>query len=169
MTQQHPLYSGMLHLKNNEFHQARDFFQNIVDLEPEHPEAHAWLAATYGRLMEEGSMLEKIGILPIFEQEVVTALELNPELVLARQVNGLRLLYTPKEFGGDPVMAVRELLYAVEHGVDDNEVFYALGSAYLASNDEEMAVHFYNKVLECDPEHVLAQQQINIVNKGVSS
>lgn len=169
MTLQHHLYPGMVHLKDKEFNQARDFFQNIIDLEPNHIEAHAWLAATYGRLMEEGSMLEKIAILPIFEQEVASALELNPEFVLAHQVNGLRLLYTPKEFGGDPEMAIRELLYAIENGVHESEVYYALGSAYLASHDEVNAVHFFNKVLELDPEHVLAQKQITLMHKGASS
>jgi tetratricopeptide (TPR) repeat protein len=169
MTQIQNLYTGMVFLKNNELDQARDFFQSIIDLEPDHAEAHAWLAATYGRLMDEGSMLDKIGIMPIFEQEVAAALELNPELVLARQVNGMRLLYTPKEFGGDPEMAITELLYAVEKGVSDREVFYALGLAYIATHDEIKAANFFNKALELDPDHVLSKQHILSLNKGVRS
>ncbi|AJS61152.1 hypothetical protein UB51_24990 [Paenibacillus sp. IHBB 10380] len=158
-------YSGMIHLKNNEFEQAREFFQQIVDLEPDNAEAHAWLAATYGRLLEFGSMLDKMAILPIFEHEVATALELNSELVLARQVNGLRLLLTPTDFGGDPEKAVRELEYAIKNGVCECEVFYALGLAYLATEDEVRAANAFAQALECDPKHVPTQQQIEFLHK----
>jgi Tfp pilus assembly protein PilF len=158
-------YAGMIHLKNSEFELAREFFQQIVDVEPDNAEAHAWLAATYGRLMEFGSMLEKMALLPIFEHEVATALELNSELVLARQVNGLRLLLTPTDFGGDPEKAVRELEYAIKNGVCECEVFYALGLAYLATEDEVRAANAFAQALECDPKHVSAQQQIEFLHK----
>ncbi|MNP63472.1 Tetratricopeptide repeat protein [compost metagenome] len=114
-------------------------------------------------------MLEKIEYLPIFEQEVATALELDSELALARQVNGLRLLHTPKEFGGDPEMAIQELLYTVEQGVHDHEVYYALGLAYLATHDEVNAAQFFSKALELEPDHEHSKQQLNLLQKGASS
>ncbi|MGF7046865.1 Tfp pilus assembly protein PilF [Paenibacillus sp. DS2015] len=168
MTLHNNFYIGMIHLKNNEFEQAREFFQQITDAEPGNAEAHAWLAATYGRLMEFGSMLEKIALLPVFEREVATALELNSELVLARQVNGLRLLLKPKDFGGDPEQAVRELEYVIENGVYECEVFYLLGLAYLATEDEVRAANAFTQALECDPEHLPAQQQIEFLHQDPS-
>ncbi|MUT64886.1 tetratricopeptide repeat protein [Paenibacillus sp. NEAU-GSW1] len=168
MVEDNKFYPGMLHLKREEYELARDFFQSLTDQEPNNAEAHAWLAAAYGRLLENGSLLEKVMLLPDFEKEVATALELDAELTLARKVNGLRLLHTPKEFGGDPEEAAKELEYAIANGEKDSEAYYGLGLAYLATELKEKAEAAFIEALQYNPNHAEARQQLEFIHKGAT-
>ncbi|RKZ27106.1 hypothetical protein DRQ20_01300 [bacterium] len=56
--------------------------------------------------------------------------------------------------------AVRELLKAAEEDPHDAETFYLIGLAYEAMRKREEARKYYEKAVEIDPEHELAQERL---------
>ena len=141
------------------FAESRELFERAVALDPASAEAHAFLAAAYGRLIEHSwSMAEKIKLLPLLEQEIKTALELNPSLPLARRMNGARLLNTPVMLGGNPAAAIGEFLYCIEKGMDDAEVWVSLAECYLKTDQAELAIGPLEKALTREPRNSKALQ-----------
>ena len=168
MELQNKISTGMLQLKNHDYGEARASFEQAVALEPNDADAHAWLAATYGRLMEQGSMTDKMTLLPLLEREVAKALELSPKSVLAHRVNGLRLIHTPVEFGGSPEQCIVELTYVIDQGEKDAEIYYALGLAYMETGQQEQAADAFTRALELDPTHEAAGSELAQLGKGIA-
>lgn len=139
-------------LENKSFDLAREYSEKIVQIEPNSAEAHAWLAATIGKIIENGSVMEKLSMLPLLEEEINIALNLDPNCVIARRVNGTRLVYSPEGFGNNPNMAIEELNYAINNDIRDEEIFFVLALAYLQIDEREEAIKNFEKSLEykCD-------------------
>ncbi|MFC5530404.1 AMP-binding protein [Cohnella yongneupensis] len=145
--------------------EAKTAFEEAVAINDRNAEAHAWLAAAYGRLIEAGNMLEKIKLLPIFENEVKAALDIDPLLPFARRMNGARLLNTPETLGGNPALAALEFQYCVDHGLEDADIYVSLGQCYLKLNDEEKAMEMLRVALQSDPSHEKAQRLMQDLQK----
>lgn len=137
---------------------AKASFEEAIALNERNAESHAWLAAAYGRLIEAGNMQTKIRLLPIFEYEVRTALEIDPLHPFARRMNGARLLNTPESLGGNPALAVEEFQYSLGHGLDDADVWISLGQCYLKLNQSEKALEALQIALRREPGHQKAQR-----------
>ncbi|MDF2855430.1 MAG: hypothetical protein K0Q87_1281, partial [Neobacillus sp.] len=119
----------------DDFVTSKQSFQSAIEGDPENGEAYAFLAATYGKLMENGGFMDKLRYLPQFEKTISVALKLDPESTIARRVNAFRLLKTPKEFGGNPNKAIGEFLFCIEKGVQDSDLYYGLGLTYIQLKD----------------------------------
>ena len=163
---------GRRKLSRGEYEKARELFQRAVMIDPGDAEAHTWLAAAYGRLLEAGSMLEKMRLLPKLEEEIAHALRLDPMFPMARRVNGARLLYTPEELGGDPAAAVEELRYAIEHGEDDADVWVNISECYIKLGKPEQAEAALKEALVRESAHERARKllegEIEVQRKGVA-
>ncbi|MFD0672352.1 AMP-binding protein [Cohnella sp. GCM10027633] len=140
------------------FAESRAAFEEAIALNDRNAEARAWLAAAYGRLIEAGNMQEKIKLLPLFENEVKTAMDIDPSLPLARRMNGARLLNTPESLGGNPARAAEEFRYCLEQGLEDTDVWVSLGQCHLKLNEPEKAIEMLAVALRRDPKHKKAQR-----------
>jgi len=132
---------------------AKASFEEAIALNERNAESHAWLAATYGRMIENGNMLEKIKLLPIFENEVRTALEIDPLHPFARRMNGARLLNTPESLGGNPALAAEEFQYCLDQGLDDADIRVSLGQCFMKLNQSDKALETLRIALQREPGH----------------
>ena len=157
-------YKMVWNLNNSNYQVATECAEQIIDIEPKDSEGHAWLAAIYGKKMEDGAMMDKITYLPLLEKEVATALELNPKSILAKRVNGIRLVYTPEGFGNNPKIAIEELNYVLEQGIHEAEIYHVIGIAYIQLNNEKEAENNFRKALECDSNYTPSIEQLEQLN-----
>lgn len=160
------LNRGYYKTKNGKYEEARALFEEAVQSNPDSAEAHAWLAAVYGRMIENSwSMAEKIKLLPMLEREVEVAFEIDPTLPLARRINGARLLNTPGMLGGDPAEAVEQFLYCMSRGMDDAEIWVSLAESYLKTDQTEKAIGALEEALAREPQNKKAPQLMQQANK----
>jgi len=141
-----------------DFNGAKEAFEEALTLNERNAELHAWLAAAYGRLIEAGSMLEKIKLLPVFENEVRTALEIDPLHPFARRMNGARLLNTPETLGGNPSLAALEFQYSLDHGMEDTDIWVSLAQCYMKLGQSDKAYEMLRSALMREPGHRRAQR-----------
>ncbi|MEK3882970.1 tetratricopeptide repeat protein [Paenibacillus sp. PL2-23] len=146
------LLQGRRKLAGGQFQEAKELFEQAVAEHPDSAEAHAWLAAAYGRLIEIGTMLEKMTLLPDLENEIAAALDLDPALPFARRMNGARLLNAPEMLGGDPAAAAKEFTYCIDNGMDEAEIWASLAECYLKLGDRSKASQALQEALKRDPE-----------------
>jgi len=143
---------------SGDYNESKAAFEEAINVNERNAESHAWLAAAYGRLIERGNMLEKIKLLPIFENEVKTALEIDPLHPFARKMNGARLLNTPESLGGNPALAAEEFQYSLDHGLDDADVWVSLGQCYMKLGHNDQALEALQAALRREPDHRKAQR-----------
>lgn len=163
---QYLLRLGQRKLADGEFAPARDLFQQAATADDRSAEAHAWLGAAYGRLIEAGSMPVKLRLLPLLEQHVSRALELDPSLAMARRVNGSRLLYTPESIGGDPAAAAAEFRYCIDRNMDDADVWVSLGECYMKLGKPEQALDAWKEALSREPGNRRARELLAEASEG---
>ncbi|WP_027085921.1 AMP-binding protein [Cohnella panacarvi] len=137
---------------------AKTAFEEAIVVNERNAESHAWLAAAYGRLIEAGNMQAKIKLLPIFENEVRTALEIDPLHPFARRMNGSRLLNTPESLGGNPALAAEEFQYSLAHGLDDADLWVQLGQCYVKLGRGDQALEAIQAALRREPDHRKARR-----------
>lgn len=153
------LEQGYRKFNNRKYEQARELFEEAAALDPRSAEAHAWLAAAYGRLIESAwSMVDKIKLLPFLETEIEAALEIDSTLPLARRMNGCRLLNTPDMLGGDPAAAVEEFRYCIGRGMDEAEVWVSLAECYVKTDEPAQAIDALKEALAREPQNETASQ-----------
>ena len=141
-----------------DYSEAKSSFEEAIALDGRNAEARAWLAAAYGRLIEAGNMLEKIKLLPAFENEVKAALEIDPLLPFARRMNGARLLNTPESLGGDPAAAIAEFRYCLDHDLVEPDIYVSLGQCHMKLNDKDKAKEWLQAALEREPDNEKAHR-----------
>lgn len=134
-----------------DYPEAKSWFEEAIALNDRNAESHAWLAAAYGRLIEAGNMLEKIKLLPAFENEVKAALEIDPLLPFARRMNGAMLLNTPESLGGNPAAAIAEFQYCLDHDLVEPDIYVSLGQCHMKIGDKEKAAEWLQTALEKEP------------------
>ncbi|RKP56224.1 hypothetical protein D7Z26_06180 [Cohnella endophytica] len=152
------LDQGRRKMAERDFHAARTLFEKAVALDANSADAHAWLAAAYGRLIEGSIMLEKMRLLPFLENEIKAALGIDSMHPFARRINGTRLLNTPDTLGGDPAAAAKEFLYCIEHGMDEADLWVSLGECLIKLEDPERARSALKEALAREPEHEQANE-----------
>lgn len=158
---------GFRMFKNDKYEQSRELFEQAALLDPCSAEAHAWLAAVYGRQIDAvWDMVEKIKLLSLLESEIAAALELDPTLPLARRMNGARLLNTPDMLGGDPAAAADEFRYCVERGMDEAEVWVSLAECYIKTDEPAKAIDALEEALAREPQNERAAELIQHVRSG---
>jgi len=161
------LAQGTRKFKDNEYEQSRDLFEQAVALEQHSAEAHAWLAATYGRLIGTvWTMMDKIRLLSQLEREIAIALRIDPELPLARRMNGARLLNTPDMLGGDPAAAAEEFRYCIERGMDDAEIWICLAECHMQTKESGKAVAALGEALHREPHN---ERAIALMDKAAAA
>ncbi|MBB4824759.1 tetratricopeptide (TPR) repeat protein [Sporosarcina luteola] len=143
---------------------SKQYFRFAIEADPDNGEAYAFLAASYGKLMESGGIMEKLKYLPQFEKTISTALRLDPESTVARRVNAFRLMRTPKEFGGNPKKAVCEFLFCIEKGIQDSDIYYGLGLTYIQLKEYSKAKEALEKGIDLIPQHALIKKELEFVN-----
>ena len=103
------LRRGAEEFRRDNIERAQAMFEKAAEAAPDSAEAHAWLAAAYGRRIDQvWSLPEKLEWLGKMEEEVSAALAIAPDLPLARRMRGAMLLYMPEMMGGDPEAAAAE-------------------------------------------------------------
>jgi phenylacetate-CoA ligase len=160
------LDQGRRKMAERDFHVARALFEKAVALDANSADAHAWLAAAYGCLIEAGIMLEKMRLLPFLENEIMAALEIDSTHPFARRINGARLLNTPDTLGGDPAAAAKEFEYCIEQGMDEADIWVSLGECLIKLEDPEKAKDVLKEALARDPEHEQAKELIEQLAGG---
>ncbi|MGP4039120.1 tetratricopeptide repeat protein [Gracilibacillus sp. D59] len=143
----------------NEYEKAHRLFEEAISLVPHSAEAHAWLAAVYGRQIDTAwSLTDKIDLFNKLENEITVALEIDPTLPLARRMNGSKLLNTPDMLGGDPAEAAKEFRYCIEQGMNDIEIWVSLAKCYMETADLAKAREALKEALAIEPKNEEALQ-----------
>ncbi|MCD9026475.1 AMP-binding protein [Cohnella silvisoli] len=158
------LDQGRRKLAGRDFHEARALFEKAVALDANSADAHAWLAAAYGRLIEAGIMLEKMRLLPFLENEITAALAIDSTHPFARRINGARLLNTPETLGGDPAAAAKEFQYCIERGMDEADIWASLGECLIKMGEPEKAKAALKEALAREPKHEQAKDLMEQVS-----
>lgn len=160
------LRHGYSEFMSNNYKKAQQLFEEAVALIPLSAEAHAWLAAVYGRQIDAAwSLREKIELFPMLENEITIALEIDPTLPLARRMNGSKLLNTPDMLGGDPAAAANEFRYCIDQGMNDVEVWVCLAECYMKMDDPIKAKEVLKVALDLEPQYERAAQLLQQVKK----
>jgi len=161
------LERGSSLFKNGEYEQSQKVFEEAVAKHPRSAEAHAWLAAVYGRLIETvWSITDKMTLLAKLDNEVDTALELDPTLPLARRMNGARLLNKPDMLGGDPSAAADEFRYCIDRGVNDAEIWVSLAECFLKTEEKAKAAEALETALAREPGYERADLLLQRMKSG---
>ncbi|MEC3885146.1 amino acid racemase [Halobacillus sp. HZG1] len=153
------------YLTQKSYKRGKEIMEEVVKEVPESCEAHAWLAISIGRLMENTGVLQKMRLLPQFEREILKALEISPNSLLARKVNGMRLLNTPEGFGGNINKAIDEFNFCLTNGLQDDELYYSLGQAYMKVKKVEEGKEAFQSTLHYNPDHKMAKRHLDIIEK----
>lgn len=145
--------------KIKDYEKAYELFAEAVAFDPQSAQAHAWLAAVYGRQIDEAwSLADKMDLFQKMEQKITIALEKDPTLPLARRMNGSKLLNAPDMLGGDPAEAAKEFRYCIEQGMNDGEIWASLAKCYLKAADYRKAEEAVKKALAIEPDNEEALQ-----------
>lgn len=164
------LQRGYAKFKSLEYEEAQQRFEEAAALEPRSAEAHAWLAAVYGRRIEGAwSLMEKVKLLQMLENEVATALDIDPSLPLARRMNGARMLNTPEMLGGDPAAAIDEFRYCIAKGMDEADVWLALAECYIQTEELDQAAAALEEALRREPGNEKAAELLRRLEGGSGS
>lgn len=159
---------GKQRLLQANFQEAKALFEQALAAKPDDGELYAWLAACYGRMMETANVLHKMRMLPKFKELVEQSLRLSPNDAFARRLNGMRLLNTPVEFGGDVAKALSELLFAIDGGEQDSEMYDGLGQAYLKLGETEKGKQSLERALSIDPDNIQARKRLKLLQQPPS-
>lgn len=142
------IFEGIQLLNETNYDGARISFEKAVSIDKGDPEATTWLAIALGKKMEITNIVNKMRLIPKFEKAVKSALKLAPDSPMVRRINGIRLLKTPAEFGGNVEKAIEELQYSIAHGMEDAEVYQLIGRAYLDLGEREKGEQALERVKE---------------------
>jgi len=155
---------GKTCISTKDYKQAQQLFLEAVSMDREHPEARGWLALSYGLMLESSSLMNKMKLLPKFEKETKAALQLSPNWTFVRRINGMKLLNTPDQFGGNPIEALEELLFCIEHGFDNFEINLAVSQAYMKLCDFPRAITYLEKASAIEPGNPKAVKQLELIH-----
>lgn len=150
-------------LSEEKHKEAKSIMEETVKLYPNSADVHVWLAIAVGRMIENSSVLHKMRLLPIFEREIQKALHISPDLLLARKVNGMRFLNTPEGFGGSLKKAIAEFQYCLDNGLEDDEIYFSLGKAYIKLKEIEQGKQALHSSLDLNPDHKLAKKHLEML------
>lgn len=151
-----------LHDQGN-YAEAKATMEKSVKQYPDSAAAHAWYAISIGRLIERSSVLNKMRLLPLFERETLKALEISPYLLIARRVNGMRLLNTPEGFGGNIKKAIDEFQYCLDNGLEDDDLYFSLGQAYIKLKDVAEGKKAFHASLNLNADHQQAKKHLKML------
>ncbi len=121
-------------------------FQTAIDADPKFASAYAGMAAAYGLLAYNGGM-EPTEALRRQEIAVDRAIELNPDLVLARVGKGYNLLNFHRDTGG----AEREMQRAIALEPNSAEAHHAYAAVLSNMGRMDAAVAEAKRAVELDP------------------
>lgn len=150
------LKKGIDELNLDHLDEALEHFEDATCLDPDDPEAHAWIAITLGSKMEESNALLKVKLLPKFEMAVQRCVELEAESLIVKRLTGTRLIKIPQEFGGSLEKGVAELEYCVNHGLKDPDIYKLISYTYLQLGDLKKSEQAFK----------LAEDQIYELSRG---
>ncbi|WP_332693688.1 amino acid racemase [Halalkalibacter lacteus] len=142
------IQKGVDCLNQDNYDEAYNYFYEATNIDSSDPEAISWFAIVLGYKMEASNALVKVKLLPKFEQSVQKCLDLAPDSLIVRRISGTRLIKIPQEFGGDLEKGLRELLYCIENGLQDEEIYKLISYAYLQLGDNEKSEEALRHVRE---------------------
>jgi phenylacetate-CoA ligase len=149
----------------SDYAKAIENFQQAIKINPEQAEAYAWLAACYGKLIDQGNLLVKISQLPNLKRTAAMAVQKDRFSPMARGVSGLVQLKTPEDFGGNVRQALREFKLSIYLGSLDPDVWIYLAEAYFKLNEGSAAREALKRGLQLQPEHVDALALLKKLDK----
>ncbi|MDQ0229067.1 tetratricopeptide repeat protein [Metabacillus malikii] len=128
--------------------------QYVKGVLKEHPtdgDSYAWLAAIYGLVIEEVNFSEKLNYVEQLEENILKALKYSPNSKLVRKVNGIRLIKTPNEYGGDSQEGIELLEGLLAEGESEYDLYYHLAVAYTELNQFVKAKEYLANAIQLDP------------------
>ncbi|WP_203363928.1 hypothetical protein [Bacillus sp. REN10] len=142
------------YINNRQYDEAINFLKECQKENPTDGEIYAWLAAVYGGITGEVNFAEKLSYLELLQKNILKAIEYSPNSKLVRRVNGIRLIKTPDEYGGNSEEGIAILLGLINEGERDYEVFLNIAVAYTEINNIALARKYIETALAIDPQGV---------------
>jgi TolB-like protein/DNA-binding winged helix-turn-helix (wHTH) protein/Tfp pilus assembly protein PilF len=171
--------------------QARDYFQQAIELEPEYAQAYSGLAVAY-LMLPQYQVLRGTTAIPKAKAAALKALELDPQMAEARAVlaeihaeHEWDFATAEKEFRqvvrDNPNFALAHQWYAVllwamgrfDEGIAEMQkaadlapvilgILVDLGRAYYFARQTDRAIEQYKKVIELDPNFAAAHSMLGM-------
>jgi uncharacterized spore protein YtfJ len=134
------------------YKEALGGIDSLIASEPNNADFHAWKGNIMGSLASSGNPLDMMKYGMGAMQEFDTALQLDPNNVMAHFGRGVGRLMAPQGFGGDLDGAVEDLEFACKKG-PFAEAYYHLGVAYQKKGLQSKAKEAFKKALELKPDY----------------
>jgi tetratricopeptide (TPR) repeat protein len=156
--------------------ESQKYLEKALDMAPTFGELDALYASMLGfeiALHNEKAMSLGFQIMQYFGK----ALEKSPDNPRVHLLKGMSDLFTPKEYGGGPDVAIKTLSESVElfekEDIKDSmkpswgkdEAYTFLGMAYNQKGERDSAEGFFRKALETNPEFGLAIEELRKIEK----
>ena len=141
------LQQAKLALSTGKLEEAKDIFQNILNIEPEHAETHTNI----------GAILNKLGRLAEAEDSFKKAIEFKPDLVVAYYNLGVT-----QEKLNKLHEAEKNYIKAIEFKPDHAEAYNNLAFTLKRLNRLDEAEASYKKALEIRPDFAVAYYNLGV-------
>jgi tetratricopeptide (TPR) repeat protein len=143
-----------------EYAKCLGVLSKLLEEDPNNADAHAWMGSALGMLAQntpDMMMQMQYGMRAI--QEFETAVQLDPNNIIARLGRGMSMLMAPPPFGNVDT-ALSDFQKAVKLDPNSPEGHFYLGLAYQKKGAIEKARAEFEKTLQLDPDHVDAKAEL---------
>jgi tetratricopeptide (TPR) repeat protein len=123
------------------FSKGIEYAEQAIELGPERPDGHYWLAVNNGKFGESKGVLKSLGLVKPIKESLNKVIELDRsyEEGGADRVLGRVFFKVPGFAGGDKEESLKHLLKSKEFGPEDPVTLLYLAETYLALNRVEEA------------------------------
>ncbi|MEW5821260.1 MAG: tetratricopeptide repeat protein [Cyanobacteriota bacterium] len=172
---------GITHFDREEYQSAKEYFEKVLELNPDEPKSYEFLGKIYlkegnedkaienlrlagmadpnyyGNFLDLGIIYHKKGMLEPALQFLIKARDLNPTFPDTHIE--IANIYLDK---GEIETAITNLKTAIQHYPNDPKPYNKIGEIYVSQGDLEQALTYLDQALATDPKFALAY-----TNKGI--
>jgi hypothetical protein len=143
-----------------EYEKCLAILNKLLEKDPNNAEIHAWMGSALGMLAQKTpDMMMKMQYGMRAMQEFETAVQLDPNNIVARIGRGMSMLMAPPPFGNVDV-AVSDFQKVVELDPDNVDGHFNLGLAYQKKGEIEKSKREFEETMKLKPDHEGAKAEL---------
>jgi tetratricopeptide (TPR) repeat protein len=161
--------AGRRHYQQDQLRKGIGYFSKVLEIRPGNADAHAYLGMCYGKMAGKTKDVWKaidFGIIAWIHHE--TALEIDPDHLLAHLGRGQGLLFAPEPFG-NVQSAMEDFRFVIERDAQNEEAALMMALAYKKEGKEDRARHMLRRALEINPGYQAAKDELGKLKDAVET